>query len=308
MVYVTQSAGRILRAIFELCLKRGWAQLSRKALDLCKMVDKRCWLSMNPLRQMNNFPFEIIRKLERIDLSWDRYYDLDAQYLGEMVKAPKSGPMIYKYIHQFPRLEIEPFVQPLTRSMLKIELDITPDFEYDESIHGGGETFWILVEDVDSEIILYHDQFILKNRYANESHTVSFTVPLFEPLPPNYFISLVSDRWLHVESRIPVLLKNLILPEKYPPHTELLDLQPLPVTAFKSNQIESLYPDIKQFNSIQTQVFNALYQSDENVLVCSPVGSGKVFVLPNLDYLCRVCSVKTLEQVSKSSLCIYLPC
>jgi pre-mRNA-splicing helicase BRR2 len=196
-----------------------------------------------------------------------------------MVKAPKSGPMIHKYIHQFPRLEIEPFVQPLTRSMLKIELDITPDFEYDETIHGGSETFLVLVEDVDSEIILYHDQFILKNRYANESHTMSFTVPLFEPMPPNYFISLVSDRWLHVESRIPVLLKNLILPEKYPPHTELLDLQPLPVTAFKSKQIESLYSNIKLFNSIQTQVFNALFQNDENTLVCSPVGSGKVFLI-----------------------------
>ena len=52
MVYVTQSAGRILRAIFEICLRRGWAQLCRKALDLCKMVDKRMWLSMSPLRQV----------------------------------------------------------------------------------------------------------------------------------------------------------------------------------------------------------------------------------------------------------------
>jgi len=35
MVYVTQSASRILRAMFEICLKRGWSQLSRRALDLC---------------------------------------------------------------------------------------------------------------------------------------------------------------------------------------------------------------------------------------------------------------------------------
>ena len=58
MVYVTQSASRILRAMFEICLKRGWSQLSRRALDLCKMVEKRMWLSMSPLCQFKQMPME----------------------------------------------------------------------------------------------------------------------------------------------------------------------------------------------------------------------------------------------------------
>jgi len=41
MVFVTQSAGRLMRAIFEIVLCRGWAQLADKALALCKMIDKR---------------------------------------------------------------------------------------------------------------------------------------------------------------------------------------------------------------------------------------------------------------------------
>lgn len=41
MVYVTQSAGRLIRAIFEICLHRGWAQLTSRAHTLCKMIDKR---------------------------------------------------------------------------------------------------------------------------------------------------------------------------------------------------------------------------------------------------------------------------
>lgn len=41
MVYVQQSAGRILRAMFEICLKQGWAIPAKAALDLCKMVEKR---------------------------------------------------------------------------------------------------------------------------------------------------------------------------------------------------------------------------------------------------------------------------
>jgi pre-mRNA-splicing helicase BRR2 len=276
MVFVTQSAGRIIRAIFELCLKRGWSQLARKALDLCKMVDKRSWLSMNPLRQFKNSPMALIRKLERKDIPWDRYADLSSQELGELVGAPKQGKVLHKLVHQFPKLEIVPYVQPITRSMLKIELDITPAFEFDENIHGGAETFWVFVEDVDSEVILYHDTFILKHRYAQDEHTMSFTVPLYEPLPPNYFISIISDRWLHVETRVPILLRKLILPEKYPPHTELLDLQPLPTSSFRNKAYQAIYQAFESFNPIQTQVFNTLFTSDENVLLCSPVGSGKV--------------------------------
>ena len=48
-------------------------------------------------------------------------------------------------------------MQPITRSLLRIDLSITPDFRWDEKIHGGAETFLILVEDVDGEIILFHD-------------------------------------------------------------------------------------------------------------------------------------------------------
>ena len=33
MVYIQQSAGRIFRAIFEICLKRGWAALALRSLQ-----------------------------------------------------------------------------------------------------------------------------------------------------------------------------------------------------------------------------------------------------------------------------------
>ena len=299
MVYVTQSAGRILRAIFEICLRRGWAQLSRKALDLCKMVDKRMWLSMNPLRQFKSMPMDIIKRLERKELSWDRYYDLDPQALGEHAGMPKAGKMIHKFVHQFPKLELQVHVQPITRSMLRIELTIIPDFQFDEKVHvGGAEAFWILVEDVDSELILYHDSFILKAQYAEEEHNLTFTVPLYEPLPPNYFVSVVSDRWLHSETRLPISFKHLILPEKNPPHTELLDLQPLPVTALKNPQLEQFYSGIKHFNPIQTQAFNTLYHTDDNVFIGAPSGSGKA--------ICAEFALLRLWTVHPKARCIFI--
>lgn len=41
MLSLSQSAGRLMRAIFEIVLNRGWAQLTDKTLNLCKMIDKR---------------------------------------------------------------------------------------------------------------------------------------------------------------------------------------------------------------------------------------------------------------------------
>lgn len=170
-------------------------------------------------------------------------------------------------------------MQPITRSLLRIDLTITPDFRWDEKFHGASELFWILVEDVDGEIIFFHDQFVLRQRYAeskDNEHNVTLTVPMFEPVPPNYYVSVISDRWLHSETRLPISFKHLMLPEKFPPPTALLDLQPLPLSALHNKEFEEIYSStIQNFNKIQTQVFQALYTTDENVFIGAPTGSGK---------------------------------
>ncbi|KAG6432555.1 hypothetical protein SASPL_104135 [Salvia splendens] len=275
MVYITQSAGRLMRALFEIVVKRGWAQLAEKALKLCKMIGKRMWSVQTPLRQFHGIPNEILMKLEKKDLSWERYYDLSSQEIGELIRFPKMGRTLHRCIHQFPKLNMVAHVQPITRSILKVELTITPDFQWDDKIHGYVEPFWIIIEDNDGEHILHHEYFMLKKQYIDDDHTLSFTVPIHEPLPPQYFINVVSDRWLGSQTVLPVSFRHLILPEKYPPPTELLDLQPLPVTALRNPAYESLYHQFKHFNPVQTQVFTVLYNSDDNVLVAAPTGSGK---------------------------------
>jgi hypothetical protein len=73
-----------------------------------------------------------------------------------------------------------------------------------------------------------------------------------------------------------VSFRHLILPEKFPANTELLDLQPLPVSTLRNPEFERLYASsFEYFNAIQTQVFNALYTTDDNVFVGAPTGSGK---------------------------------
>jgi pre-mRNA-splicing helicase BRR2 len=157
-----------------------------------------------------------------------------------------------------------------------VDLSLTPDFLWDEKVHGYVQGFWIIVEDNDGEMILHHEFFLLKQVNAEEDHAVSFTVTLLDPLPPQYFVRVVSDSWLGSETIIPVSFKHLLLPDKHPPPTELLDLQPLPASALKQDGFDGLYaPRIKHFNPVQTQVFQCMYNTDDNALIGAPTGSGK---------------------------------
>eukprot|EP00953_Heterococcus_sp_UTEX-ZZ885_P017076 9573-Heterococcus_DN1.PRE.3 len=283
MTYVQQSAARILRALFEIALKRQWAALADRALTLCIMVERRCWLSQSPLRHFRGVPDALARKLERKDIPWDRYYDLSAADLGELIKNPKMGKQLYRLVHQYPRVELTAAVQPITRSLLRVDLRIQPDFKYDVKVHDASLLFHVLVEDVDGSVILHHEPFVITAARAEQEHTLSLSIPLADPLPPQVFVRVVSDRWLHCTAVLPVSFRHLILPAKYMPPTELLDLQPLPFSALRNAAYEKLFAHAKlasssqrHFNPIQTQTFAALYESNDSALVCAPSGSGTI--------------------------------
>lgn len=123
-------------------------------------------------------------------------------------------------------------------------------------IHGSvGEPWWLWVEDPINDHI-YHSEYLLLQkkqvrylglylflrhhmmRYhfvsffcvsiwvcfspqviTGEAQHIVFTIPIFEPLPSQYYIRVVSDRWLGAEAVCIINFQNLILPERHPPHT-----------------------------------------------------------------------------------------
>ena len=279
LVYITQSAGRLWRAIFEICLRRGWARVAHKALEICKMVEHRQWMSHSPLRQISTLPIELIRRVERKDFPFERLFDLNPSELGELVRAPKQGKTLFDALKNFPRVSLVANILPLTRKLLRIELSVTPEFDWsEEEANSSNEPFWLTVEDVDQENVLFADSFILRRSQCvrGEPLFVTINVPILDPLPPLYFVRIVSDRWLHSEAKLAISLMQLKLPSESPPSTSLLDLAPLsPHDAFVKHPelVESVFSGVEHFSAIQTQIFPALYRSDESVLVGAPFSS-----------------------------------
>lgn len=70
---------------------------------------------MTPLRQFKKLPDDVIRRIEKKDFPWERFYDLSHTEIGELVRMPKMGKTIHKYVHQLPKLELAVHIQPVTR-------------------------------------------------------------------------------------------------------------------------------------------------------------------------------------------------
>lgn len=275
--YVAQNAARLMRGLFEIALHRGWPTMAYRLLGLCKMLDKRLWGIQNPLHQFPILNRETLVKLEDKKATIHRLRDMPADEIGHMIRHPRMGTTVKRCVERFPAISLASSIQPITRTVLRVRLTIKPEFKWDNKVHGStSEPWWIWVEDPDNNHIYHSEYFLLhkKQVVAEEEQTLVFTIPIFEPLPSQYYVRGVSDRWLGSEVVCALSFKHLILPEKHPPHTELLDLQPLPITALKCKEYELLY-SFTHFNPVQTQVFHTVYYTDHNVLLGAPTGSGK---------------------------------
>ncbi|KAI1885583.1 hypothetical protein AGOR_G00205300 [Albula goreensis] len=275
--YVAQNAARIVRALFEIALRKRWPAMTYRLLNLCKVIDKRLWGWANPLRQFSVLPGSVLAKLEEKKLTIDKLKDMRKDEIGHMLHHVNIGLKVKQCVHQIPSILMEATIQPITRTVLRVRLTITPDFRWNDQVHGSvGEPWWLWVEDPINDHIYHSEYFLLQKKQVvtGEPQQVVFTIPIFEPMPSQYYIRAVSDRWLGSEAVCIINFQHLILPERHPPHTELLDLQPLPVTALGNREYESLYK-FTHFNPIQTQIFHTLYHTDTNVLLGAPTGSGK---------------------------------
>lgn len=275
--YVTQNTMRITRALFEIMLRRNNSIMAGRLLEMAKMFEAQQWNFMTPLRQFDCLSMEIINKIEQRELEIYQLQEMDVKEIGSFLRDQRAAILVKKCCDELPALDMEYNLQPITRTILRIRLKLIPQFRWNDKIHGkSSQAFWIWIEDPDSNFIYHHEYFILTKKMACQylEQELVITIPLSEPLPTQYLVKATSDHWLNCENVISLSFRDLILPETHPPHTDLLELQPLSITALKDPVFESLY-NFSHFNPIQTQIFHCLYHTDNNVLLGAPTGSGK---------------------------------
>ena len=149
-------------------------------------------------------------------------------------------------------------MQPIAIAVLRFQVTVTADFEWDGRWHGEAQSFWLFVEDGSNNRIYHHEFITFSRRTYRDPLLLELSIPAFSPLPAYYHVRVVSDRWVGVEILLPVSLQDVKMPAQAMTHTDLLDLTPLPVTALQNPSYEQLYQKFETFNPIQTQLFHVL--------------------------------------------------
>lgn len=162
--------------------------------------------------------------------------------------------------------------------MLKVDVLLTPKWSWSSRWHSKSELFTLVVDDENE--ILHNESFTISQQqvFSETPTEISFFVPFRDSKSPYYRLLVHHDTWVNQpETEVQINLENIIFHGEKMEYTELLDLHPLPLAALNNPRLEKIYK-MKYFNPNQTQVFHALYSTDNNVLIGSPTGSGKTIM------------------------------
>ena len=75
------------------------------------------------------------------------------------------------------------------RTVLRVQLVVRPAFQWRDGAHGGALRWHIWVEDSENEHVYHSELWLLTRKMMREPEPrLAFTIPIFEPLPSQYYI------------------------------------------------------------------------------------------------------------------------
>jgi pre-mRNA-splicing helicase BRR2 len=98
---------------------------------------------------------EIVFQLKRWNVSLDQIANKELQEAQYHI-VPTMQDELYKFASYIPYFEIDLQCQPITRAILKVQVTLTADFEWNDRWNGKTEPFWIMV---DNETEILHSEF-----------------------------------------------------------------------------------------------------------------------------------------------------
>ncbi|KAK8964854.1 hypothetical protein KSP40_PGU007016 [Platanthera guangdongensis] len=85
------------------------------------------------------------------------------QLLFDDYKECKKKEVVKQYLSYFPSISLSANISPITRTVLKVDVIITPDFVWKDRFHGASERWWFSVEKWSRE---YHMQlFVIEHSF-----------------------------------------------------------------------------------------------------------------------------------------------
>lgn len=144
-------------------MKTNKASIALKMLRFAKSFDNRFWWFQTPLRHFESeLGAPLIQSLESRQVGKDRGYngleaalsllDLTPEEVGQLCRNKKHvGEKVQQFIGMLPTPHVSCRILPVSSAVLRFQIVVTPDFEWHPRWHGGAVTFWLWVEDVESD-------------------------------------------------------------------------------------------------------------------------------------------------------------
>ena len=95
------------------------------------------------------------------------------QFAGALLRHPSMGERVHRCVSSFPTVELSATIQPITRTVLRVNLTVIPAFEWDDRLHGNvAEGWWVWLEDPDTYHI-YHSEFFMLHKKHVSSYIIT---------------------------------------------------------------------------------------------------------------------------------------
>lgn len=323
LVYVKDSAQRIMRALYDIALERKFGKTARKVMHMYLMVLRRQWIVQSPLRQLKDqlasqFYSTVIDALESRRLDWPTIQSLQLEDMQEILKRDRHAEVAVDAVAQIPAFSAVAVARPLSRHLVYIDVDITPTFRFVEELHKTSTRELLLTIEHTNGTILHSETVSLPLHALQRAERdgsggvglqATIAVPLADPKPCFYFLRLMSAHWIGCEVCTPIDLMNVHLPREPKAPVEYLedgadDNEDALAVASVMRQYHladvasQIFEEIPAFTKLQCNVIRHMFTSDADhapdMFVGVPAGHGKT-VLAEL-YILRFLRDRTTSR------------